>query len=170
MRVRTLAGAASLAILLIGLVVAPTAQGNYGRIVVRKSINLVFPAPGFYKGTVKAGKVKVKSVATREGKRVWKAWQREAVDNARTTCNRYVRELPVEVIHLSKPPYTIGVDKKPDRAGKRAARYIVSGAKPPTGDPVLAQQHVARFKIYQARGVRWKVTCQGAKDIKPYPY
>ena len=176
MRMRTLAATATLAVLLIGLLAAPTAQGKlplrWGLIEVEKTISLNFPAPGVYQGIVKAGKAKVERVATKSGRRgrANKMARRRAAKEAGRICTDKTQFRKVTVIHLSKPPFTIGIDSRPSRiAGARAAKYTVTGPQPPTGEKVLAKHFHGNFN-WPTGPYWWRVICPTAKVIKPYPY
>jgi len=176
MRMRTLAGTATLAVLLIGLLAAPTAQGKlpfkWGLIEVEKTISLNFPEPGVYQGIVKAGKAKIEKVATKSGRRgkADRKVRRRAAKEAGRSCADKTKFRKVTVIHLSKPPFTIGIDSRPSRiAGAPAAKYTVTGPQPPTGEKVLAKHSRGNFN-WRTGPYWWRVICPTAKVIKPYPY
>lgn len=150
---------------------APTAaSARDGLIVVRERITLTFPVPGVYKGKVLLLEAKIKRAATR-GKS--KANTPKDKDRARATalnaCRETISKRQVTVLHLSKPPFRIGVDMPRENGGY----YRVSGPQPPKGDPVKAFQSATSRRVRTANArlrYRWRVKCQGAQVTKPYPY
>jgi hypothetical protein len=170
MRIRAAAGAATLAVVLSGLMAAPGVASRHSKIgilEVGKTITLNFPKPGVYYGIVKLGKKKkVVRAPIRDGKKPPRKTLRRGAAAAARECDIKAK---VAVVHLSKPPFKIGGGWASRIPGARAFQYTVMGAEPPTGDKVLASSGTfASRNTWE--GFSWKSICRGDKVIRPYPF
>jgi len=171
MRAKLLVISVAMAAGLVATLVAPNqAAARDGRIVVREKITLNFPSPGVYRGKVFNLEAKVKQIATRARFKAASAKEKKRARGAALgACKRTISERQVTVLHLSKPPFRIGVDAPTKYIGT----YLVSGPQPPKGDPVKGFQSGTSKQVRSgtpAARYRWRVQCMGAQVTKPYPY
>lgn len=162
-------GLLAAAVALVAASAVPSAaSARAGRIVVQKTITLEFPAPGEYVGAVYGTRTRFKRNATSGKHHAARQDRGKALAAAMGFCaDESIAKQRVKVLHLSTPPFTIGVDK-PAEDGS----YEVVGAQPPKGDPVKAFQLGLSKRISAGfhRQYRWRVDCKGAQITKPYPY
>ncbi len=158
----TLAGVAIVFAMLLATTSAEAATQRRGLLTIEKKITLTFPAPGAYLGELSFGKRKfAKNAENGAGHKAGKAAQRAAKRLAQGFCNSSMRKTPVQVVHLSDPPFLIGASK-PTRL-----TYKVIGPEPPIGDPVRASQSGAVRK-FSVRGFKWEARCRPASVLKLY--
>ena len=160
-----LAGAA-VAILLMGPAGdSAGAAERRGFITVKKNISLYFIDAGTYAGTLTLGEPKVaKNAKSKNGKKAGHRAKRNAAGKARALCKSHIPTAPVQVVHLSKPPFLIGADKP---TAKGIQRYWVTGPEPPRGDRVRASQNAKSIKFSFA-GFKWEAWCRRANIVKPF--
>jgi len=157
-----LTGAVIILVTLLATAPSEAAAQQRGLLTIQKKITLTFPAPGVYQGEVRWGQRKVvKKAENRAGKKAAKAAMRAAKRHASSFCGSSMRKTPVQVVHLSDPPFPIGADVPKD------LRYIVRGAEPPIGDPVRASQ-AATAQKFSVKGFKWTVRCREAHVLRLY--
>jgi len=158
-----LAGAAILFATAFAPASADAAAERRGLLKIQKVITLTFPSPGAYSGELSRGKrTLARNAKSRAGQTARGAAKRVAKRHAEGFCRSSMLKTPVQIVHLSKPPFPIGTSKP-----RKNFSYVVTGPEPPIGDPVQASQN-ATMQRFSARGFKWEVWCGRANAVEPY--